>query len=103
MSTFSIKGKLSEQRVHRELSLELGESSVHPEFISFQSPLKSDIDPHFHLELNWELLWLWRRYGGCTRIVFEALQENLKILGYGLHPDTFKRIGLRLRNHVNFS
>ena len=103
MSTFSIKGKLSEQRVDQELSLELGESPIHPEFISFQPPLKSDIDPHFHLELNWELLWLWRRYGGCTRIVFEALQENLKILGYGLHPDAFKRIGLRLRNHANFS
>ena len=103
MSTFSIKGKLSEQRVDRELSLELGESPVHPEFISFQPPLKSDIDPHFHLELNWEFLlalakirWL---HPHCFR---STARKNLRILGYGLHPDAFKRIGLRLRNHVNF-
>ena len=97
MSTFSIEGKFSEHRVDRELFLELGESPVHPEFISFQPPLKGGIDPHFHLELNCKLFWLWRRYGGCTGSLFKALQLNLKILGYGLHPDAFKRIG-----HANF-
>ena len=50
MSTFSIDGEGNFQKEGN--FSELGESPIHPEFISFQLPIKSGIDPHTHIKLG---------------------------------------------------
>ena len=49
------------QRIDRELSSELIESPINPAFLHMSSPLKSEYDPFFDLQINGEALWQWRK------------------------------------------
>ena len=50
------------QRIDRELSLELIESPINPAFLHMSTPLKSEYNPLFYLQINGEALWQRRKF-----------------------------------------
>ena len=49
------------EKMDRELFLELIEPPIHLHLVNVQPPLVNALDPHFYLQLNCELIWLWRK------------------------------------------
>ena len=100
MSTFENDQKILQEKTNRELFLELGEPPIHPEWINVQVPLKNGLNKNFFIEVNGELLWLWKARCGSRPVLFHALQANLAQIGFVLHPDASDRIGAAIRSHI---
>lgn len=100
MSTFGNDLKIHQEKTNRELFLELGEPPIHPEWINVQVPLKGGLNKNFFIEVNGELMWLWKDHCGSRPVLFHALQANLAKIGFVLHPDASDRIGASIRAHI---
>ena len=90
------------QRIDRELSSELVESPFNPAFLHMSSPLKSDYDPFFYLQINGEALWQWRKLNADPKKVFEVLQDNLMKIGYRLLPSSALRVGIAVTSRIGY-
>ena len=66
------------QRIDRELSSELIESPINPALLHMSTPLKSEYNPLFYLQINGEALWQWRKFNSDSNKVFDVLQGNLR-------------------------
>ena len=90
------------QRVDRELSSELVESSINPAFLHMSVPLLNGHNPLFYLQLNGEALWQWRSLRSHSQL-FETLQDNLsRIAGYRLLSSSRTRVGTAVYSRVQF-
>ena len=90
------------QRIDRELSSERIESPINPAFLHMSSPLKSEYDPFFYLQINGEALWQWRKLNADPKKVFEVLQDNLVKIGYRLLPSSKLRVGIAVTSRIGY-
>ena len=90
------------QRIDRELSSELIESPINPAFLRMSTPLKSEYNPLFYLQINGEALWQWRKFYSDSNKVFDVLQGNLPKNGYKLQPSSSLRIGMAVSSRVGY-
>ena len=88
------------QRVDRELSSELVEYPINPVFLNVLKPMMGGFNPLFHLQVNGEALWQWRRL--CPNEMFDALQSNLAKIGYILTSCSLVRIGTVIYGRVAY-
>ena len=89
------------QRVDRELSSELVETSVNPSFLHISTPLMNGYNPLFYLQLNGEALWEWRKLLSPGH-AFDTLQNNLSRIGYRLSPCSRTRVGKAVYSRVDY-
>ena len=61
------------QTIDRELSSELVESPINPAFFHMSTPSRGECNPMFHLEINGEALWQWRKLSGDPNKVMLAV------------------------------
>ena len=66
------------------------------------SPLKSDYDPFFYLQLNGEVLWQWRKLNADPKKVCEVLQDNLVKIGYRLLPSSALCVGITITSRIGY-
>ena len=90
------------QRIDRELSSELIESPINPAFLHMSTPLKSEYNPLFYLQINGEALWQWRKSNSDPSKVFDVLQGNLPKIGYKLQPSFSLCIGITVSSRVGY-
>ena len=90
------------QRIDRELSSELIESPINPAFLHMSTPLKSEYNPLFYLQINGEALWQWRKFYSDSSKVFDVLQGNLPKIGCKLQPSSSLRIGMAVGSRVGY-
>jgi len=90
------------QRIDRELPSELIESAINPAFLHMSTPLKSECNPLFYLQINGEALWQWRKFNTNPNKVFDVLQGNLPKIGYKLQPSSSLRIGIPVSSRVGY-
>ena len=77
----------------RELFSELIESPIHPLLINMVRPYVESNDPKFHLQINGEALWHWRKVRGHPRAAFDVLQASISRIGYKLEESARDRVG----------
>ena len=90
------------QRTDRELSSELVESPINPAFLHMSTPSRGECNPMFHLEINGEALWQWRKLRGDSNKVFDAVQGNLLKIGYKLSSSSSARVGIAVNSRVGY-
>ena len=90
------------QAIDRELSSELVESPINPAFFHMSTPSRGECNPMFHLEINGEALWQWRKLSGDPNKVFDALQGNLLKIGYKLSSSSSVRVGIALNSRIGY-
>ena len=94
------KPTLIESRVvDRELSSELKESLVNPAFLRMSKTFNGS--PKFHLQVNGEALWHWRKLNSLNQL-FNILQENLSKIGYRLSSPSRARVGAIVKRRVDY-
>ena len=96
---FTIKEK---QRVDRELFSELLESPVYSAFLNMTRPLRGSLNPLFYLRINGKALREWRRLKNPDE-VFDALQCNLRRIGYTLSSCCRARVGKAVHSRVEYT
>ena len=90
------------QRIGRELSSELVESSINPAFLHMSVPLLNGCNPLFYLQLNGEAIWEWKSLCSLSQL-FETLQDNwFRIAGYRLLSSSRNRVGTTLYSRMQY-
>ena len=86
------------EKMDRELFSELIEPPVHLHLVNVQPPLINALDPHFYLQLNCELIWLWRKIP--EKELFGALQANICKHCFVLKHSCAPRLGKVIMQHL---
>ena len=85
--------------VDRELSSELKKSPVNPAFLRMSTTFNGS--PTFHLQVNGEALWRWRKLNSLNQL-FDILQENLSKIGYRLSSPSHAWVGAIVKQRVDY-